>query len=57
MILMLYAAHVALTNQTVMGQVVLLAKHWAGGGWQTLSIPRGKSAEFTRELAEKMGRS
>ena len=39
------------------GQVVLLAKHWAGGGWQTLSIPRGKSAEFTRELAEKMGRS
>jgi len=33
-----YAAHV--------GQIVLLAKHWAGPGWQTLSIPRGKSKEF-----------
>lgn len=33
-----YAAHV--------GQIVLLAKHYAGSGWQTLSIPRGKSQEF-----------
>ena len=33
-----YAAHV--------GQIVLLAKHYAGSGWQTLSIPRGKSKEF-----------
>ncbi|MGH9202523.1 MAG: DUF1572 family protein [Vicinamibacterales bacterium] len=33
-----YAAHV--------GQIVYLAKHWAGPGWQTLSIPRGKSQEF-----------
>ena len=32
------------------GQVVLLAKHAAGARWQTLSIPRGKSAVFTREL-------
>jgi hypothetical protein len=32
-----YAAHV--------GQVVLLAKHYAGPNWQTLSIPRGKSRE------------
>jgi hypothetical protein len=32
-----YAAHV--------GQVVLLAKHYAGPSWQTLSIPRGKSRE------------
>jgi hypothetical protein len=30
-----YAAHV--------GQLVLLAKHYAGANWQTLSIPRGKS--------------
>jgi len=30
-----YAMHV--------GQIVLLAKHLAGPGWQTLSIPRGKS--------------
>lgn len=33
-----YAAHV--------GQMVLLAKHFAGPRWQTLSIPRGKSKEF-----------
>ncbi|MCA1648944.1 MAG: DUF1572 domain-containing protein, partial [Acidobacteria bacterium] len=33
-----YAAHV--------GQIVLLAKHYAGPHWQSLSIPRGKSREF-----------
>jgi hypothetical protein len=33
-----YAAHV--------GQIVLLAKHFAGPQWQTLSIPRGKSREI-----------
>jgi hypothetical protein len=33
-----YAAHV--------GQIVLLAKHYAGSRWQTLSIPRGKSKQF-----------
>jgi hypothetical protein len=33
-----YAAHV--------GQIVLLAKHFAGPQWQSLSIPRGKSREF-----------
>jgi len=33
-----YAAHV--------GQIVLLAKHYAGQQWKTLSIPRGKSREF-----------
>ncbi|HEY3380984.1 MAG TPA: DUF1572 family protein [Vicinamibacterales bacterium] len=33
-----YAAHV--------GQIVLLAKHYAGPRWQTLSIPRRKSNEF-----------
>ena len=33
-----YAAHV--------GQIVLLAKHYAGGKWETLSIPRGKSRDF-----------
>lgn len=33
-----YSAHV--------GQIVLLAKHYAGPKWQTLSIPRGKSKEF-----------
>ena len=33
-----YAAHV--------GQIVLLAKHYAGPRWKTLSIPRGKSKEI-----------
>lgn len=33
-----YAGHV--------GQIVLLAKHYAGANWQSLSIPRGKSREF-----------
>jgi uncharacterized damage-inducible protein DinB len=28
------------------GQVLLLAKHWRGDDWETLSIPRGRSAEF-----------
>jgi hypothetical protein len=28
------------------GQIILLAKHWKGQDWQTLSIPRGESARF-----------
>ena len=28
------------------GQIVLVAKHLRGSEWKTLSIPRGKSAEF-----------
>lgn len=39
-----YAYHV--------GQIVYLAKHFAGGGWTTLSVPRGKSAEFTARVAK-----
>ena len=35
-----YAYHV--------GQMVYLAKHFAGAGWRSLSIPRGKSAEAVR---------
>ncbi|MGH8067282.1 MAG: DUF1572 family protein [Candidatus Entotheonellia bacterium] len=34
-----YAYHV--------GQIVFLAKHFRSGAWQSLSIPRGKSEEFT----------
>lgn len=33
-----YAYHV--------GQIVLLARHYTAGGWQSLSIPRGKSREY-----------
>jgi len=28
------------------GQITLLAKHYAGDGWQTLSIPRGQSETY-----------
>ena len=28
------------------GQIILLARHQRGAEWQTLSIPRGKSADF-----------
>lgn len=35
------------------GQIVLLAKHFQGSSWQTLSIPKGKSAEFDAEFRRK----
>jgi hypothetical protein len=35
------------------GQVVILARHWAGEGWNTLSIPRGKSKEFEARMRER----
>jgi Protein of unknown function (DUF1572) len=33
------------------GQIVLLAKHFAGERWQSLSVPRNRSAEFNRRVA------
>ena len=35
------------------GQIVLLAKHFRAGQWKSLSIPRGKSAEFNRAMAAR----
>jgi len=32
------------------GQLVFLAKHFRGKDWNTLSIPRGKSREYIREM-------
>lgn len=32
------------------GQIVLLAKHFACDRWQSLSVPRNQSAEFTRKV-------
>jgi uncharacterized protein DUF1572 len=40
-----YAEHV--------GQIVLLAKHYAGANWRSLSIPRGKSKEYLGGLRAK----
>lgn len=38
-----YAYHV--------GQIVYAAKHFAGANWTALTIPRGKSEEFTTRVA------
>ena len=35
------------------GQIILLAKHFAGSRWQTLTIPRGKSKEFNAAMRQK----
>jgi len=35
------------------GQITFLAKHFRSGEWKTLSVPRNKSEEFNRFLAEK----
>jgi uncharacterized damage-inducible protein DinB len=39
-----YAHHV--------GQIVMLAKHFAHDRWQSLSVPRNRSAEFNRKVAK-----
>jgi hypothetical protein len=41
-----YASHV--------GQIVLLAKHYSGDRWQTLSIPRGQSEQFNARMLEEI---
>jgi hypothetical protein len=33
------------------GQIILLAKHYAGERWQTLSVAKNKSVEFNRKVA------
>ncbi|MFB3923081.1 MAG: DUF1572 domain-containing protein [Terriglobia bacterium] len=40
-----YACHV--------GQIIFLAKHFQSSGWQSLSIPRGKSEEFRLRMARR----
>ena len=37
-----YAGHV--------NQIVMLAKHFRGAEWKSLSIPKGKSESFAREF-------
>jgi len=32
------------------GQIVLLAKHFNHQGWQSLSVPRGRSADFNKRV-------
>ena len=41
------AIHRQLTHYAYhVGQIVFLAKHFAGGDWRSLSVPRGESARF-----------
>ena len=43
----LQAVHRQLTHYAYhVGQIVFLARHFAGGRWRSLSIPKGKSKEF-----------
>ena len=35
------------------GQIVMIAKHIKGDKWNSLSIPKGKSAEFNTKMAGK----
>jgi len=35
------------------GQIVLLARHWVGADWQTLTIARGQSKAFTQAMQEQ----
>ncbi|HVO56078.1 MAG TPA: DUF1572 family protein [Dongiaceae bacterium] len=32
------------------GQIVLLAKHFAGAGWKSLSVPKNQSKQFTADV-------
>jgi hypothetical protein len=43
--LMHYAYHI--------GQIVFLAKHYRSEGWNSLSIPRNRSAEFNQSVVNK----
>jgi Protein of unknown function (DUF1572) len=38
-------------NSYHVGQIVLLAKHFASAHWQSLTVPRNQSAEFNRKVA------
>ena len=44
-----YAYHV--------GQIVMLAKHWKGSDWKTLSVPKGQSEQLNaKKMAEQKQR-
>ncbi len=55
-LLVMEAINRALTHYAYhVGQIVLLSKHYAGAGWEALTIPRGKSEEFLAELRKSEG--
>jgi hypothetical protein len=38
------------------GQIIVLARHWTGTNWETLTIPRGKSEEYTARMMARHGK-
>jgi hypothetical protein len=40
-------------TRTIVGQIVLLAKHFKRDEWQSLSVPRRRSGEFNRRVAAR----
>ena len=40
-----YAMHI--------GQIIFLSKHFCGQNWKTLSIAKGKSAQFNEQMFKK----
>jgi Protein of unknown function (DUF1572) len=48
------AIHRQMTHHAYhVGQLVQLARHLAGAGWKTLSVPRGKSRELNAEMLRR----
>lgn len=35
------------------GQIIMLARHFSGASWSTLSIPRGQSEQFNQQMQER----
>jgi len=49
------AAYIAIFRQLThyaihVGQILYLAKHYAGAKWQTLSVPKGRSEEYKKQM-------
>ena len=54
----LHAIHRQLTHYSYhVGQIVYVAKHYAASSWRSLSIPRGKSAQFNANPAKYVERA
>ena len=50
------AIHRTLTHSANhVGQIIYLAKHFAGPRWQTLTVPRGQSEQFTAGMIQSQG--
>ena len=53
----LEAIHRQMTHSAYhVGQIVFLAKHYAGGQWRSLSVPRGKSEKWSADASRPNAR-